>query len=273
MGNFARKIIDAVQNLLLDRLFLRVFPLWWVGSLWEERLGDQAPDFMGSMLFAVLLVFAIGWALGALANRRPPSTGRAFGRIQDPPSNGFGAWSELPAGGLNPPSWLRVAVVTLGGRPPPNPWMALVEVSLFLAACVLLWPLAHRPADFWVDVHPTLADGSVRDGLWLGAVVVVVLMVLRHWATEQCARLEPERETRDPITSEWFGFGLSSVVLVWMTLFAIGIFEWPIWIAAIVVLALVIVAFLPKWRTGLAEMLFGKRAEADNPRSDEASTN
>lgn len=252
---------------MLDTLLLRLFPLWWIGSLWQHSQGDRAPDVMGGMLVVVLVLFALGWALGAVANGRPRPPEEAPQRIQDTHSNGFEAWSEPPAGGLAPPAWLRAVVMTLGRRSVGNGWTALVGLVLFFAACALLWILAYRSEASWIGIHPALANRSVRDALEIGAAMVVTLFVLRQWAVQQRQRLEPVEVTPASPGSEWMGFGLLSVLVVGLVLIPTLTFGWPAWIIALPVPALAVFAVVPEWRKALLDAVFGKRVEPEAARS------
>ena len=270
MGNLARKIIDVVQNLFLDRLFLRVFPLWWIGSLWEKRQPDQYFGVMLPLMFSVFALFAVAWGLGAVANRRPLLRKGPRPWLQGTPENGFEAWSKPPAGGLRPPSSLRRMVMVFGHRPNREIWLPLAEVAIFLSAIVVLWALAYGSVP-WANLHPASSNSSVRDALWIGTTAVLVLMVLRHWAIEQRDRLEPPEERPNLPKSDWVPFGLFSMFLVMMAALACISFRWPLWIAAAPLLPLGVVAFVPKWRGPLLDAWFGKRAVSQEPRPDETA--
>ena len=61
MGNLARKIIDAVQNSMLDKLVARLFPLLWVFTFWDRLApSDSWTGFM-ILIFALLGLFALYW--------------------------------------------------------------------------------------------------------------------------------------------------------------------------------------------------------------------
>lgn len=256
MGNGARKIIDAVQNSLLDTLLLRLVPLWWIGSLWERRQTDLSANVMASLLAITLLLFAGAWALGAIANRRPEGVGeqaRGIGR-----ANGFEAWAEPPSGGLNPPSWLRAVVMVLSRNPAPHPLMGLVSFTLFFTAAGLLWTLSYRPDSSWI-VREGFADGSTGDALWLASAGVVVIFVLRQWAVQQRGRLVPEEPLPSSSGSEWMGFGLLSIFVLGMVLVPSATFGWPRWIMVIPVIALAAIALFPRLRRGVLDIVFGKQ--------------
>ena len=271
MGNFARKIIGGFQNLFLDRLFLRVFPLWWIGSLWEKRQPDQYSGAMLPVLFSVFALFAIAWGLGVVANSRPLLREGPLPWLQVTPPSGFGAWSEPPAGGLRPPSFLRRVVIILGHRSTGPIWTPLVGLAAFVSAGILLSALAYNPEAFWADLHPALSNSSARDALWTGTTAVVVLMVLRHWASEQLDRLEPPEDRRGLPEPDWVPFSAFSMLVLMMVALLCISFRWPFWIVATPFLPLAVVAFVPEWRKTLLDTWFGKRVDSEEPRSKEPS--
>lgn len=273
MGNLARKIIDAVQNAMLDRLVVRLSPLWAVLSLWEGRRGDQSPDLIGALLLILLVLLALGWALGAMANRRPRPPGRALERLQKAPSNGFEAWTEPPADGLRPPTLLRWLVMTLGSRRSRASWTLLISVASFLSAFGLLIALAHAPEAFWANLHPVLSDLSVRDALWIGATAILVLQMLRQWADEQRDRLEPGEVLHGQPRSDWVPLGAIFMITVAVSVFASFTFRWPISIMAVPILPLAVIACVPAWRGALVDVWFGKPVDDDVRQSDRLSRN
>lgn len=264
MGNFARKIIDAVQNLMLDKLLLRSIPFWWIASLWEERQPDAEPWLMASILFTLFVLFVLAWAVGTVANRGPLPYRGALAKVGRPPSNGFEAWSEPPVGGLRPPAFLRWIVLKLGRRNDPANWSLLIGFAVFAAALILLTALAHGSETFWAGFHPAFSDPSVRNALWIGATAVPVLMVLRQWASEQCDRLEsPGRKARPP--SGWVRLCGFSMFIALMTVLGYLIFQWPIWSVAVPIVPLIIVTVVPPWRRAFMDAWFGDAAEPDEP--------
>ncbi len=99
--------------------------------------------------------------------------------------------------------------------------------------------------------------------------MVLVLMVLRHWAIEQRDRLEPPEERLNLSKSDWAPFGLFSMFLVMMAALACISFRWPLWIAAAPLLPLGVVAFVPEWRGPLLDAWFGKPVEPATRRPGE----
>jgi hypothetical protein len=269
MGNFARKIIDAVQNLLLDKLFLRsIVLLLGIASLWGRRQPEPEAWVMMSLLFALLGVYLAAWVLGVVANHRIKLKG-PLGGLHVPSLDGLAAWSELPSGGLDPPRPVRAVVMALGRRSPLRPWSSWISMTVFSTAFLFLFALAYRPAESLAQLHPRLAEESVRDLLWIWSTAVVALMVLRLWAIEQADRLEPEIHKLCPPTSGWANVALPAAFLSWMTLLAIFAFGWPIWVGGIPFVALVVGALNPAWRTRVMESVFGKRVETNPSRSDQ----
>lgn len=258
---------------MLDRLALQLFPLFGVLSLWEERLGNQSLSLIGSLLLVVLVLFAVGWALGAMANRRPRPREGALERLQKAPSNGFEAWAEPPAGGLRPPTILRWLVMTIGGRRGQASWTALISVAFFLSAFGLLIALAHASETFWANLPPMLSKSSVRDALWIGATASLVFQMLRQWANEQRDRLEPAEAVHGQSQSDWVPFGVIFMLAVAMSVFASFMFRWPIAIMAVPILPLAVVACVPEWRGALVDAWFGKRVDGDVRQSDRLSPN
>lgn len=261
MGNFARKIIDAVQNLMLDRLLLRSVPLWPVGSFWDERNTGYGSGIMASVLFVLLGLFGTAWILGALANRRPQRMGGASRRQRESHSNGFEAWSEEPAGGLRPPAFLRWIVMRLGKRPDRPTWAFLTDFLGFLMAFILLWSLANLSEAFWTGLHPALANAAVQDTFWVGATVLLVFVVLRLWAGEQRDRLEPPAPLQGLPGSDWVAFLTLSILAVAITAMIGFHLEWPGWTAAIPLVPLAVVGLVPRWRRAFNDGAFGKQTE------------
>jgi len=190
VGNFARKIIDAVQNSMLGSLLVRL--LWPCGWLVWTVFDSLAPDvFDAAVVGSFLILLACGlfliWLLGAFANRRPRS-GRVLEGLQDPPDNGFAAWSELPAGGLRPPPLMRGLVTALGESPGHRrSWIGVIPV---LVAPALAVSLAVAGSSFWQGVHPALGDPSTRLFLALACTGILAAFWIRDWASDQRKQLE-----------------------------------------------------------------------------------
>ncbi len=223
---------------------------------------------MMSLLFALLGMYLTAWVLGVVANHRVRLKG-PLGGLHVPSLDGLAAWSELPSGGLDPPRRLRAVVMALGRRSPLRPWSSWVFLTVCSTAFLLLFALAYRPAESLSQLHPRLAEESVRDLLWIGSTAVVALFVLRLWAIEQADRLEPEKHKLCLPTSGWANVALPAAFLLWMTLLAILAFGWPIWVGGIPFVALVVGALNPAWRTRVMEIIFGKRAETNTSGPEE----
>ena len=246
---------------MLDRLVVRSIPLWPVGSFWDERHAEYGSGIMTSILFALLGLFGIAWILGAFANSRPRHPNEASRRSRESHSNGFEAWSEQPIGGLRPPAFLRWIVMSLGSRRDRPEWAFLIEFVGFLSAFALLWALANLSDTFWSDLHPALANASVQGSLWIGATVLIVLVVLRQWAGEQRDRLEPPADLRGLPRSEWVPFLMLSVLAVTITAMIGFTFQWPSWSAAVPLILLAVVGLVPGWRRAVNDVMFGKPVE------------
>lgn len=192
MGILARKIIDAIQNLMLDRLFVALYPLWYVAGAWVMSRGQGGAVLMSLLAVAVGLVGA-GWLLGAVANRRrrvqPALTGSALEKAQTDPANGFYAWSELPAGGLNPPPFLRQLIMCLGRPSPLGRWSILITLPLFVGAIVVVGAFAYGAEADLFKFSPWPVGPMWRDSVQLAASALLALLLLRRWATDQRIRL------------------------------------------------------------------------------------
>lgn len=190
MGNFARRIIDAIQHSMLGSLLVRL--LWPCGWLVWTVFDSLAPDVFdaavgGSFLILLACGLFLIWLLGAVANRRPRS-GRVLEGLQDPPDNGFAAWSELPAGGLRPPPLMRGLVTALGESPGHRrSWIGVIPV---LVAPALAVSLAVAGSSFWQGVHPALGDPSNRLVLALVFTGMLAAFWIRDWASDQRKQLE-----------------------------------------------------------------------------------
>lgn len=256
--NFARKIIDAIQHALLDQLLLRLIPLWWFGLLWDSRnqVGDRVT---GLTLLAILVVFALAWALGALANRRPRQHARAgtFDHLHESGPNGFSAWSELPAEGLRP-SWVVRRIVVVLSAWARSPIINLIVLGGGLLGVGLVVALAFKPDAFWAGLHPDLAEASARDPLWLIGAAALLLMQLRMWATDQRERLEPTAAPQ-PAASHW-AYAVFAMFLLAGGAFAV-MMGLPLWIVVASALGLCVIALVRRWRERALDWTFGKRSE------------
>lgn len=257
MGNLARKIIDAIQNAMLDRLFVRLFPLLWIWSMWDRI----APSESGAGLWVILGITGL-WLLYSLleaaADESPkPRQRTPYDPVHVYPSDTVPACDQPPKHGLRPPAPIRAFVMTfgVGGRS----WISIIEGLLLVGAFTLTWMLAYKSAAFWSEVFPQLAEQASREQLFVAVAFVLIALFIRGWAVEQRERLSPSA-ARTPIlgwillgvvfaallgmwVSDFLGFGLLSGVIGGVSLLA--------------------VAIGPPWREKVLEFLFGKREPAD----------
>lgn len=262
MGNLARKIIDAVQNTMLDSLLSRLVGLLWIGSIWQSQMQSDGMEVMATILIATGVIFALAWMLGALANRRPSPRKGPLQRLHQPPANGFEAWSELPAGGLRPPKLVRAAIMMLGTRKSRfSGWVRLMSFCAFLLAIGLIWALPNRPPSFWAGIHPWLSDTSVHDRLWAACAGLVVFLTIQSWATEQRARLEPTPIPMPPV-SDWVSFAWVAISVFALCLAATTLLNLPFWIALALTIVLSLTALAPPWRNEFLDAIFGKRDQS-----------
>ena len=274
MGNFARKIIDAVQNLFLDKLVLRLCSMWWLAMMWESSRPDDDGLIFASSIFAALLVlFAIAWMIGAVANLRPQQRKGRLQRLETPPSNGFEAWLEPPEGGLRPPPWLRKLVIRLGRPRTFGDRTMMARLALFLPVFVGMTVLAYGSETLRAKIHPSLANGLTRDALLLGAMVAFALMLLRSWAVEQCDRLEGTPPRRPPPQSDLVRYGGLCLFMLMLALVFYLTLGLPLWIIAVLVLTLVVIAFIPTWRKWVCDLSSGKPDELEAKPADKPSVN
>lgn len=259
MGSFARKIIDAVQNSMLDRLAVQLLPLLGMSSMWEQLSPSESGAGSLILILGVVGLLMLHWLLGAIADRSPkPRRRTPYDPLHEHPGSSIGAWDQQPEGGLRPPSTIRWLVMILGVRG--RSWIPVIEVSMFFFAMGIAWLLARKSETFWSGVHEVLAQQAAREQVFLAASVAVAVLSIRFWAVEQRRRLSPSSPPDHPaygsvlvgiaftaflgmMLSDLFGFGLLP-----------GLIGGP---------GLLAVALLPPWRTKVLEFLFGKREPAD----------
>ncbi|MBP8062659.1 MAG: hypothetical protein KAY29_02205 [Brevundimonas sp.] len=258
MGNLARKIIDAVQNAMLDRLFVRLFPLLWIASAWEDL---SSPEFSAGtliLIFGVAGVWLLYSLLEAVADQTPKPRQRSpYDQVHVYPSDKFQVSDQPPQERLRPPAFIRSLVMTLGagGRS----WISIVEGLMFIGAVALTWTLAHKSQSFWTEIDPRLADQTFREQVFLAASVILTAVIVRGWAVEQRQRLSPST-ARVPV--------LGSILLgiVFAAVFGAGVSDLlgfsPL-VVAVAGVGLLAVAVGPSWREKVLEFLFGKREPAD----------
>lgn len=258
MGNIARKFINGVQQTMLDRLAIRLLPVLWLFTLWENLAPRESGPVSLILLLGVLGVLFGCWTLGAVADTAPPPRRRSpYDQLHETPPAGFSAWDQLPDKNLNPPAFMRRLVRTIGAGPD-NRGITF-EVLLFISAVALAWLLSRRPADFWADIHPALGAQSAREALFLAASAVVLFLCVRSWATEQRRRLEPA-----PVRYG-SGFGIFLFLLasgafmgmVFSDLLGYGLLPGVIGGTVLVILGAVV-----PWRSRFLDILFGKRASS-----------
>jgi len=260
VGNFARKIIDAVQNLMLDRLLLASFPLLGLATWWDDRFESPIPDLTLWLLAGFPALLIVAWLVGVVANH-------ARHRRGSDPMDGFGAWSLRPPEQLNPPGWIRALVFALSfPRGHASVWWALPWMAVFMGAFCLLLILAREPLPEWVYVHPAMTNPAFVDRVWLVSAGLVVAMIVRSWALEQRNRIDPPSQTEQPERSRWFDLAFLAIVLVPLGLAISAAFGGLKWIMATVGLILVVAAVAPGSWGRVFDILFGKRDSASKRR-------
>ena len=258
MGNFARKIIDAVQNTMLDRLFIRLTPCWGVALLWD---GGRMSEITAGFVAVAALVLFIAWVLGALARLGPRKDRSALLRLHDMPENGFAVWGRPPEGGIRPPHPMRWLVRILGAPDSePRPvWVGLLMFGLLLVLLILTWAVATKPAEFWREA-PWLAIPSNRIAVLSGATVLVLALAIRDWASEQRALLE-ERAPPRPAPSRMADYGAFLIMAGAVALVAVIWWSAPVWIALGLIVAIALAGLIPLLPTKVMNFLFGERLQ------------
>lgn len=259
MGNLARKIIDAVQNSMLDRLLLASFPLLGLAAWWDDRWESPNPDLTLWLLVGLPTVFIVAWLIGVAANHARPRRG-------SDPMDGFGAWALMPPERLNPPDWIRAIVFALTFPRSSASWWALFSMAVFMGSFCLLLILSRQPLPEWAYVHPAMADPAVVDRVWFISAGLFVASVVQSWAFEQRRRLDPTTQTEQPERSRWFDLAFLTIVLVPLGLVLSAAFGGLKWIMAIVAVIILTAAGAPLWRRRGFDFLFGKRDSASDGR-------
>lgn len=258
MGKLARKIINGIQQTTLDRLAIRLLPVLWLFTLWEDLAPREAGPVSLVLLLGVVGVLFGCWTLGALADVEPAPRRRSpYDQRHEPPPTGLGAWDRMADKDLDPPAFIRRLVRTLGAGPANR--TVTFEVLIFLSAVALVWLLSRKPAGFWADLYPALGARSSREALFLVASAVVLFICVRSWATEQRRRLEPAavRQGSD--------FGLFLFLLafaVFMGMMLSDLLGYGLLPGVIVGAVLAILGAVVPWRGRLLDILFGKRASS-----------
>lgn len=264
MGNFARKIIDAVQNSLLDKLVARLFPIAPVtlAALPRPETYEHL-DVAASIVGLFILGGIAMWVIGFIANRRPrPRKIGPLDKLHETPPNGFAAWSEPPEGGLRPYRPM-LALIRLLGPAAGNRVIGLatfvvvlLALSVILAATLPRQPLLEAWGSPWVQTRlvPAL----------LG---LVGLLTIHAWATEQRVRLNPALKL-PPLTGV-AAFVFDALLMSWWSvllgLFASAMFGWPIWTCLVVASAVALICVLAPRRDRILEAIFGRKTADDLP--------
>jgi hypothetical protein len=188
MSRAARRLIEAIQHLLLGSLLMRLLwpNLFWAMFLvqWSTRDGpqeQQGEDAVAGIIAIWLLTALLAWLLGAVARPAYRSPDLSI------PSNGFEVWSRTPPGGLRPPSPFR-ALLRLAEAWPKrlNP----LALAVGLSCLFVVWLLAALP-DQAARLHPGLSDPQLRSTVIVVSFALFVLIDLTAWARQQAARLAP----------------------------------------------------------------------------------
>jgi len=258
VGNLARKIIDAIQHSMLDKLFVRLFPLLWIWSLWEDVSSSEYRTGSLFLLLGVSGTWLLYSLLQAAADQSPKPRQRApYDPVYVCPPDSVPASGRASEQRPRPPAFVRSLVMALGagGRS----WISILEGLMFIGAVTLTWTLAHKSQSFWTDIDPRLAEQTFREQLFLAASVILTAVIVRGWAVEQRQRLSPST-ARVPV--------LGSILLgiVFATVFGAGVSDFlgfsPL-VGAVAGVGLLAVAVGPSWRQKVLELLFGKREPAD----------
>ncbi|MDP2765716.1 MAG: hypothetical protein Q8O54_12870 [Brevundimonas sp.] len=259
MGNLARKIIDAVQNTMLDKLVARLVPLLWISFLWERLSPSESGTASLILIFGVLGLLALHWVLGTIADQPPkPRQRTAYDHVHDHPTSAFAAWDQPPEEGLRPPALIRSLVMTLGVRVPS--WFSVIEGLMFICGITLAWMLAYKSEAFWSGVHQALAQQALREQLFLTAAVAVTGLLIRLWAVEQRQRLSSAPPPGLPVLGSTL---LGAAFAAFLGMLLSDLFGFGLLPGLIGGPSLLAVALLPPWRTKMLEILFGRREPAD----------
>lgn len=259
MGNFARKIIEAIQHSMLDKLFVRLVPQWCCWSLMWMQLSPSASGAGALVLLAGIAgLWLLYTLLDAVSDQSPkPRPRTPYDPVYEYPPNSFSARDRQLGNRPRPPALIRSFVMTfgVGGRS----WITIIEGLLFIGALTLILMLAYKSQAFWSDVDPRLAEQASRERLFLAASVILVAFSIRGWAVEQRERLSPS--TARPPALGIILLSIAIAAMIGMNLSdLLGFGLLPGVIGGIALLA---VAIGPPWRDKVLEFLFGKREPAD----------
>ena len=251
MGNGARKIIEAVQNMFLDRLFLDLWPLIWASGY---LLGG--PEAGGAALWpfaAWVLCLAAAWLLGVLARTGSPRRGNPY----DPDPNGFSIWGRSPEKGLRPPPIVRALIFALAW--PQTGWRSLLHQFLglggFLIVAAYVFP--HTPSLLvrWLgDPDRAQALAWIAFGLMAGHIII-------RWARNQRLRLEGRSSSPPPPSAAAFEIVTLALMAVAVGAFAAITFDLPLWVGLAALLPAALVCAFSPVRARVLDILFGKRED------------
>ena len=258
MGNFARKIIDAVQHSMLDRLFVQLLPLLWISSAWEDLSSPEYGAGTLILLFGVAAVWLLYSLLEAAADQSPKPRQRSpYDPVPVYPPDKVPASGPLSEQQPRPPAFIRSLVMALGvgGRS----WISIIEGLMFIGSVALVWTLAYKSQSFWLDIDPRLAEQTFREQLFLVTSVILTALLVRLWAVEQRQRLSPSTARAPLLGMVLLGVVFAAVLGLWVSdLLGFG----PL--AGVVAgVGLLAVAAGPPWREKVFEFLFGKREPVD----------
>lgn len=256
MGNGARKIIEAVQNSLLDRLLFRSFPLFWTLWMWGELQPERDLPFQAPFLLGFIVLFGLAWLLGAAADRRPRSR-NPYDRAHDRSPDAFDAWEEQPRAGLRPPGFMR-ALVTILGAGRSSHWLTFLTSLLFLAVLAFTPALVWIPDAVWGDVHPALSDSLARADLMGIIAIAMAILLVRIWAVEQRGRLDPTPARAGPAWMGWIVSMAFLAIVLSPLAFLPGL---PVWSGPAAALAISLILTVSRWAGRVLDILFGKRED------------
>ena len=132
-----------------------------------------------------MIVTVLAWLIGFVAIHRKLKGQAVLERRQGAPSNGFGAWSERPAGGLKPPRITKSLVMSLGRTDSRRAaWEGWLAFTLLLAAFAALFAATPSNGVLLARISPSLAAPSIRISLIFGAGVLVIASCVRRWAVD-----------------------------------------------------------------------------------------
>lgn len=254
MGNFARKIIDATQHTMLDRLAARSVPLIWLFSMWERLSPSDSSATTFALLVGGLVLIFLFWALGALANASPKPRPRSpYDQLHESPRSGFGAWDRPPEDGLRPPAAVRWLVMTFGRRD--SIWLTVVELLIFFGTLALAWVVSREPAAYQAALPSWLAERSSPQGVFLVASAAVLTLSFRSWAVEQRDRVVHSARPPSRVVAVVFLFAFAAFIGMMLG----DLFGGGLLLGSAIGVALVALTVLSPWRGHVVDALLGKQ--------------